>query len=214
MFWWVVIWVWDSQTWPSDWTTIKAFSSWSFTLVRTGLLLLFSCSVVSDSLWPHGLQHARLPRPSLTYRVCSNSCSLSQWCHPTISSSVTPFFSCPQSFPASESFSVSQLFISGGQNIGASPSNEYSGLISSRIDWFDLLAVQGILRSLLQHHSSKASILWHSAFFKVQLSHPWTGKLGMLWFMGSQRAGHDWGTELTCCIHTPWQMARGNNCAR
>ena len=95
-----------------------------------------------------------------------------------------------------------------------SASNEYSGLISFRTDWCDLLAVQRTLRSLLQHHSSKASILWHSAFFMVQLSHPRTGKLGMLWFMGSQRVGHDWGTELTCCIHTPWQMARGNNCAR
>ena len=84
--------------------------------------------------------------------------------HPTISSSVIPFYSCPQSFPASASFPVSQLFPSGGPKywsfiFSISPCNEYSGLISSRIDWFDLLAAQGVLRSLLQHHSSKASIL-------------------------------------------------------
>ena len=84
-------------------------------------LLLFSCSVMSDSLQPHGLQHARLPCPSLSLGVCSNSCPLSWWCHSTISSSVVPF-TCPQSFPASRSFPVSQLFTSGGQIIGASAS--------------------------------------------------------------------------------------------
>ena len=101
-------------------------------------------------------------------------------CHPTISSSVTPFSSCPQSFPASGSFPVSWLFASGGQSIGfsISPSSEFSGLIFFRIDWFDLPAVQGTLKSLLQHHNSKVSILWCSAFFMVQLSHPYmtTGK--------------------------------------
>ena len=86
-------------------------------------------------------------------------------------------FSCLQSFPASESFPMNQFFASGGQRIGSfsfniSPSNEYSGLISFRMDWLDLLAVQGTLKSLLQHHSLKASILWHSDFFTVQLSHP------------------------------------------
>ena len=86
------------------------------------LLLLFSRSVVSDCLWPHGLQHARLPCPSTTPGACSNSCPLSWWCHPIIPSSVTPFFSCPQSFPASGSFPLSWLFASGGQNIGASAS--------------------------------------------------------------------------------------------
>ena len=86
-----------------------------------------------------------------------------------VSSSVTPFTSFPQSFPASESFPMSQLFLSGGQSIGAS--NKYSRLISFRIDWFDLLAVQGTLMSLLQHHNLKASILWHSTFFTIQLSH-------------------------------------------
>jgi len=91
----------------------KAISLSSFCSVQ------FSHSVVSDSLQPHELQHARLPYPSLSPRVCSNSCSLRQWCHPTIPSSVTPFSSCPQSFPAS-SFPMSRIFISGGQSIGAS----------------------------------------------------------------------------------------------
>ena len=77
---------------------------------------------MSDSLWPHGLQHARLPCPSLSPGVCSNSCSLSWWCRPTISSSVIPFSSCSQSFPASESFPMSQLFTSSGHSIGASAS--------------------------------------------------------------------------------------------
>ena len=88
----------------------------------------------------------------------SDSCPSSRWCHPTISSSVIPFSSSPQSFPASGSFPVSQFFAWGGQSIGV------SGLISFRMDWLDLLAVQGTLKSLLQHHSSKASSLWCSAF--------------------------------------------------
>ena len=129
---------------------------------------------MSDSLQPHGLQHARPPCPSTTPIVNSNPC---QWCHPTISSSIVPFFSCLLSFPASGSFPMSQFFALDGQkywhfSFSISPSNEYSGLISSRMDWLDLLAVQGILKSLLQHHSSKASILRCSAFFMVQLSHP------------------------------------------
>ena len=111
-------------------------------------LSLFSCSVVSDSLWSHGLQHTRLPCPSPSPRVCSNSCPLNRWCHPTISFSAAP--------------SVLPMNI----------------LMSFRIDWFDLLAVHRTLKSLLQHHSSKASILWGSGFFMVQLSHPYmtTGK--------------------------------------
>ena len=137
----------------------------------------FSHSVVSNSLRPHELQHARPPCPSPTPRVHSNSCPSSWWCHPAISSSVVPFSSCPQSLPASGYFPVSQLFTWGGQSIGVSAS-EHPGLISFRMDLLDLLAVQGTLKSLLQHHSSKASILWHSAFFTVQLSHPYmtTGK--------------------------------------
>ena len=134
-------------------------------------MLLFSCSAVSESLRPHGLQHPRLPCPSPSPGVCSNSCPLSRWCHPAISSSVVPFSSRPQSFPASGSFPMGQLFASGGQSIGwcfgfsVRPSSEYSGPVSFRMDWFDLLAVQGTLKSLLQHQSSKALILWHSAFF-------------------------------------------------
>ena len=134
------------------------------------LLSSVSQSVMSDSLWPHGLQHARPPCPSPTPRVYSNSCPLSRWCHPTISSSVVPFSSCLQSFPASGSSNESVLGIRWPKYwcFSISPSNEYSGLISFRMDWLDLLAVQGTLKSLLQHHSSKASILWCSAFFIVQ----------------------------------------------
>ena len=127
---------------------------------------------MSNSLLPHGLHHGRLPCPSPTPGAYSNSCPLSQWCHPTISSSVIPFSSCLQSFPASGSFPVSQFFASGVQ------STRVSGLISFRMDWFDLFAVQRTLKSHLPHHSSKASILWCSAFFILQLSHPYktTGK--------------------------------------
>ena len=127
----------------------------------------------------HGPQHARPPCLSPTSGIYSNSCPLSQWCHSTISSSVI-HFSHLQSFPASGSFPVSQFFASSigwprywSFSFNISPSNECSGLISFRMDWLDLLAVQGTLKSLLQHHSSKASILWHSAFFIVQLSHPY-----------------------------------------
>ena len=137
-----------------------------------------SSSAVSDSLRPHALQHTRLPCPSPTPRACSNSCPSSQWCHSTISSSVScPLLLLPSILPSIRVFSnESALCIrwpkywSFGFNI--SPSNEYSGLISFRIDWFDLFAVQGTLKSLLQHHSSKASILRCSAVFMVQLSHP------------------------------------------
>ena len=120
----------------------------------------FSCSVVSDSLPPHGLQHARPPCPSPIPGVYSNSCPLSQWCHPTISSSVVLFSSCSQSLSASGSLQMSQCFASRGQSFSftISPSNENSGLISFRMDWLDLPAVQGTLKSLLQHHGSKASI--------------------------------------------------------
>ena len=126
---------------------------------------------MSDSLWSHGLQHASLPCPLPTPRAYSASCPWSRWCHPTVSSSVIALSSRLQSFPASESFQMSQFFASGGQNFSynISPFNEYSGLISFRMDWLGLLAVQGTLKSLLQHHSSKASILRHSAFFIVQL---------------------------------------------
>ena len=120
------------------------------------------------------------PHPSLSPRVCSNSCPLSWWCHPSISSSVTLFLSsvilfssCPQCFPASRSFLVSRLFAFRYSkywrfSFSISPSKEYSGLITFRIDLFDLLDVQGTLKSLLQHCSSKGSILRHSALFMVQ----------------------------------------------
>jgi len=144
----------------------------------------FSCSAMSDSLLPHELQHARPPCLSPTPRAYPNSCPLSRWCHPTISSSVFPFSYCPfQPFPASGSFQRgSALCIRRPKHwsfsFSISPSNEHPGLISFRMDWLDFLAVQGTLKSLLQHHSSKASIHLHSASFIVQLSHPYmtTGK--------------------------------------
>ena len=129
----------------------------------------------------HGLYHARLPCPSLSHRVCS--CPLGQWCHPTISSSVAPFSSCLQSFPASGSFPMSWLFTSGGQSIGASALA--SVLLMTNQGWFPLawtglisLQSKGLSRVLL-HHSLKTSILQCSAFFMVQLSHPsvTTGKI-------------------------------------
>ena len=135
----------------------------------------FSHSVVSDSLQPHGLQHSRLPCPSPTPRACSNSCPSSPCWHPTISSCY-PLLIPPSIFPSIRVFSnESALHIRQPKywSFSISPSNEYSGLISFRIDWFDLLAVQRTLKSLLQHHSLKASILQCSAFFMVQLSHPY-----------------------------------------
>ena len=134
---------------------------------------------MSDSLQPHGLKHTRPLCPSQTPGVYSNSCPLSQWYHPTTSSTVIPVSSRLRSVPASGSFPMSQLFTSKNWpknwsfSFNISPSNEYSGLISFRMDWLDLLAIQGTLKSLLQHHSSKASLLWHSAFFTVHLSHPY-----------------------------------------
>ena len=140
-------------------------------------LLLFNHSVISDSLWRYGVQHARLPCPSLPSWSGSNSCPLSQWCHSTISPSGIPFSSCLQSLPASGSFHESVLHIRWPKywsfNFSISPSNEYSGLVSSRIDWFDLLADQGALKSLPQRYNWKASVLQCSAFFMVQLSHPY-----------------------------------------
>ena len=129
-----------------------------------------------NSLQPHGLQHTRLPWPSPTPRACSNSGPLSQWCHPTISSSVIPFSPCPQSFPASWSFPISQLFTSGGQHIGVSAS---ASVVPMNIQgWFPLgltglvsLLSRGLFKNLLQHHSLKASVFKCSAFFMVLLLH-------------------------------------------
>ena len=166
----------------------------------------FSHTVMSDSLWPHESQHARPPCPSPSPGVHPDSRPSSPWCHPAISSSVVPFSSCPQSLPASELFPMSQLFSWSGQSTGVSalasfhpkksqgwspsewaywsfsfsiiPSEEIPGLIYFRMGWLDLLVVQETLKSILQQHSSKASILQHSAIFTVQLSHPYmtTGK--------------------------------------
>ena len=140
----------------------------------------FSCSVVSDSLRPHESQHARPPCPSPSPGVHSNSGPSSQWCHLIL---YRPLFLLPSIFASIRVFSnESVLCIRWPKywsfNFCISPSSEYSRLISFRIDWFDLLAVQGTLKNLLQHHSLKASILWCSAFFMVRLSHPYmtTGK--------------------------------------
>ena len=144
--------------------------------------LQFGSVPQSLTLWPHGLQHSRLPCHSPTTGACSNSCPLSRGCHPTISSSVIPFSSCLHSFPVSGSFSMSQFFALGGQSIGVPASA--SVLPMNIQDWFPLgltalisLQSKG-LKSLLQHRSSKSSICWPSAFFIAQLSHPYmtTGK--------------------------------------
>ena len=129
----------------------------------------FSHLIVSDSLRPHESQHTRPPCPSPTPGVYSNPCPSSRWCHPAISSSVVPFSSCPQSLPGIRVFSNESTLRMRWQkywsfSFSISPSNEHPGLISSRMDCLDLLAVQGTLKSLLQHHSSKASI------FRTRLS--------------------------------------------
>ena len=131
---------------------------------------------MSRSLRLHELHHARLPRPSLAPWVCSDSSPLNQWCYPTFSSSVTRLFLLPSVFRSIRVFSIeSTLCIRWPKywsfSFSTSPSNEYSGLISFGIDWFDLLTVRGTLKSLLQHHSWKASNLQGLGFFMVQLSH-------------------------------------------
>ena len=130
---------------PSSLTFIKRLFSFSS--------LQFSCSVMSDFLRPHGLQHAKPPCPSPTPRVYPNSCPLSQWCHPAISSFVVPFSSCPQSLPASVFSNKSTFRMKWPKywsfSFSISPSKEQPGLISFRMDWLDLLAVQGTLKSLL-----------------------------------------------------------------
>ena len=139
-----------------------------------GLGILFSCQVMSDSLQLHELQHARLPCPLLSPGVCLSSCPLSWWCHLTITSILCGSFFCHSTFPSIRVFSNGlALHIRWPEywSFNISPSNEYSGLISFRIDWFDPLAVEGTLKSLLQQHSWKASIFQGSAFFMVQLSH-------------------------------------------
>ena len=140
-----------STPFPRNWLYwLEIFVS-LFISPQSSLSLQFSHLVMSNSLWPHGLQHARLPCQSPAPRTCSNSCPLSWWCHPTVSSSVVPFSSCLQSFPVSGSFPMSQFFTwpkYWSFSFSISPSNEYSGLISCRMDWLNLLAVQGTLKSL------------------------------------------------------------------
>ena len=139
---------------------------------------------MSDSLWPHELQHFRLPCPSLSPWACSNSFLLSQWCHPTVSSSVTPLSSCPQSFPASGSFPVSRFFTSHGQSIGASA---WASVFPVNIQgkWFPVgltglisLLSKGLSRVFSSNTIWKHPVLWHSTFFMFQLLHPYmtTGK--------------------------------------
>ena len=142
----------------------------------------FSCSVVSNSLRPHESQHARPPCPSQTPGVHSDSCPTSQWCHPVIIL-CRPLRLLPPIPPSIRVFSnESTLHMRWPKywtfSCSIIPSKEIPGLISFRMDWLDILAVQGTLKSLLQHHSSKASILQCSTFFILQLSHPYitTGK--------------------------------------
>ena len=129
--------------------------------------MLFSCSVVSDSLWPHGLQNARLPCPSLSPEVCWNSCPLSQWCHPTVSFSIVPFSSYPQSFPTSGSFPISWLFISGGHSIGASAS-----VLPMNIQGWFRLELTGLI-SLMSKGPSRvfsSATIWKRQLFGAQPS--------------------------------------------
>ena len=146
-------------------------------ILRKTSSVQFNHSVVSDSLQPHEPQHAKPPCPSPTPRAYPNSCPLSRWCHPTISSSVVPFSSCPQSFPASGSFPVNQLFASGGQRIGVSASSPV--LPVNTQDWYPLgwtgwisLQSKGLSRVFSNTTVQKHQILRRSAFFIVQLSHP------------------------------------------
>ena len=149
-------------------------------------IVSIQCSVVSDSLWPHGLQQARLPCPSPTPGACSNSCPSSQWCHPTISSSVVPFSSCLQSFPASGSFPMSQFFTSSGQSIGASPSA--SVLPMNIQDWFPLgwtglvsLLSKGLSRvftntTIQKHQFFSAQLIFLLGIFQISYIYPPTAQ--------------------------------------
>ena len=164
--------------WPF-WTIFKNYSpkvseyvtglNLNFTFLNCHWALQFSNSVVSDSSRPRGLQHAKLPCPSPTPRACSNSCPLSRWCHPTISSSVVPFSSCLQSFPASGSFPVSQFFTSGSQSIKVSASASVLPMNSQ--DWFplELIGFISLQSKWLSRVCSKIVVQKHQ-FFSAQLS--------------------------------------------
>ena len=168
----------------------------------------FSHSVVSDSLRPHEPQHARPPCPSLTPGVNPNPCPLTQWWHPTISSSLAPFSSCLQPFPASGSFEMSQFFASGGQSIGASASA--SVLPMTVQGWFLLGLIGGFhgasdgkestcnvgdLGSIPGLEKSPEGRAWQSIWVCLPGESPWTEELRGLQSMGSQRVGHDWATK-------------------
>ena len=157
-----------SCTWLSNWTTTMVF--WMLHLsTRVLFFSSVSCSVVSNSLQPHELQHARLPCPSPSAGVYSNSCPSSRWCHPTISSSIIPFSSCLQSFPASGSFPVSQLFASGGQSTGVSASA--SVLPMNTQDWSPLGWTGWIsLKSKALSRVSSNTTVQKDQFFSAQLS--------------------------------------------
>ena len=170
-------WLLDARfMWPREILGSPVSAFFLISLLKVISSVQFSHAVMSDSLWPQGLQHARLPCPSPTLGANSNSSPSSQWCHPAVSFFVLPFSSHLQSFPASGSFPMSQLFASGGQSIGVSPSA--SVLPMNIKDWFplgwtDLISLppkdtQGSLTVQF-----KCITLWHSAFFIVQLSHPY-----------------------------------------
>ena len=177
------------------------------------MLLLFSCPGMSNSA-THGLQRTRSPCPSTTSGVCSNSCPLSRWCHPTLLVLCRPLLPLPSILPSIKVFfNESVLCIRWPKywsfSLSISPPNEYSGLISFRIDWFDLLAVQETLKSLLQHHSSKASVLWCSVFFMIQFSQPYmtTGKtiVWTIWtFVGTEKVK---SLSSVWLFAAPWTVA-------
>ena len=166
---------WDKNHMPVTSKTYNiAFYIKKLTRIST---VQFSRSVMFNTWWPHEQQHARPPCPSPTPRVHPNPRPLSAWCHPTITYSTVPFSYCPQSFPASGSFQMSQPFASGSQSIGVSASA--SVLPMNIQDWFPLewtgwisLQSKGLSR-VFQHHNSKASFLQCSAFFIDQLPHPY-----------------------------------------
>ena len=167
---------------------------------------------MSDSLLPHGLQHARFPCPSLSPRVSSHSCLLSQWCHPTISSSVIPFSISALNLSQHQGFFQ---WVNFSHQVAKWLDLQHQSFqwifrvaISFQIDQFDLLAVQGILKTLFQHHNSKASVLQFSAFFVVQLSQLYmiTGK--NLSFTCMDLCQQSDVSALTVSITTNWKILK------